>query len=59
MLKAIKCQSRSTSLFMTITNANFDDTAIENQIEKMIAIRDQLRNENPSADYICNLSGIR
>jgi hydroxylamine reductase len=40
-----------TSLFMTITNANFDDTAIENQIEKMIAIRDQLRNENPSADY--------
>ncbi len=30
------------SLFMTITNANFDDAAIEAQIEKMIALRDEL-----------------
>jgi hydroxylamine reductase len=32
-----------SSLFMTITNANFDDGAIEKQITKMIAIRDELR----------------
>ncbi len=32
------------SLFMTITNANFDDGSIEKQIVKMIAIRDELRN---------------
>lgn len=31
------------SLFMTITNANFDGKAIENQILKMIAVRDELR----------------
>ena len=31
------------SLFMTITNANFDDASIEKQINKMIAIRDELR----------------
>lgn len=31
------------SLFMTITNANFDDGAIEKQILKMIAIRDELK----------------
>lgn len=31
-------------LFMTITNANFDDGSIEKQIVKMIAIRDELRN---------------
>ncbi|HHU63708.1 MAG TPA: hydroxylamine reductase [Clostridiales bacterium] len=31
------------SLFMTITNANFDDQAIERQIRKMIAVRDRLR----------------
>jgi hydroxylamine reductase len=30
------------SLFMTITNANFDDTAFEAQIIKMIALRDGL-----------------
>lgn len=30
------------SLFMTITNANFDDCSIEKQIIKMIAIRDTL-----------------
>ncbi|WP_422478278.1 hydroxylamine reductase [Pleomorphochaeta sp. DL1XJH-081] len=31
-----------TSLFMTITNANFDDAAIEKQIVKMIKLRDGL-----------------
>ena len=31
-----------TSLFITITNANFDADAIEKQIRKMIVIRDQL-----------------
>ncbi len=31
------------SLFMTITNANFDDTAIETQIKKMLLFRNQLR----------------
>jgi len=31
-----------TSLFMTITNANFDDDAVEAQIVRMIALRDEL-----------------
>ncbi|MGB4385859.1 MAG: hydroxylamine reductase [Caldicoprobacterales bacterium] len=31
------------SLFITITNANFDDDAIEGQIKKMLAERDKLR----------------
>lgn len=31
-----------TSLFMTITNANFDDAAIERQIRNMISLRDKL-----------------
>ena len=31
------------SLFITITNANFDENAIENQINKMITYRDQLK----------------
>jgi hydroxylamine reductase len=30
-------------LFMTITNANFDEESIEKQILKMIAVRDELR----------------
>ncbi|QAT49920.1 hydroxylamine reductase [Caproiciproducens sp. NJN-50] len=38
-----------SSLFMTITNANFDDGSIEKQIMKMIAVRDELRNSNASA----------
>ena len=38
-----------SSLFMTITNANFDDGSIEKQIMKMIAVRDKLRNSNASA----------
>lgn len=32
-----------SSLFTTITNANFDDRSIEKQVIKMIAIRDELR----------------
>lgn len=32
-----------SSLFMTITNANFDDGSIEAQIKKMIGIRDSLK----------------
>lgn len=32
-----------SSLFMTITNANFDDGSIERQIRKMLSIRDKLR----------------
>lgn len=34
------------SLFMTITNANFDEAAIEKQINKMIAYRDTLRGDD-------------
>ncbi len=37
------------SLFMTITNANFDDGAIEAQIEKMLALRDGLRKDAGAA----------
>ncbi len=33
------------SLFMTITNANFDGEAIELEIKKMIALRDELREK--------------
>ncbi len=40
------------SLFMTITNANFDAKDFENQIDKMLALRNELRNKssinNPS-----------
>ena len=38
-----------SSLFMTITNANFDDGSIEDQIRKMLAKRDELR-KSVSAD---------
>jgi hydroxylamine reductase len=38
------------SLFMTITNANFDDGAIEKQIKKMISIRDELREKAAVVD---------
>ncbi len=31
------------SLFMTITNANFDDGSIEKQLNKMLAIRDEIK----------------
>ncbi len=36
------------SLFMTITNANFDDGSIEKQIAKMLALRDALRRSCPA-----------
>lgn len=32
-----------SSLFMTITNANFDDVSLENQIQKLLVMRDGLR----------------
>src|SRR6056297_1482056 len=35
-------QEMLTSLFMTITNANFDREAIENQIKKMLSFREEL-----------------
>ena len=38
------------SLFMTITNANFDDAAIVAQIDRMIALRDGLRDKAGEAD---------
>ena len=34
-----------SSLFMTITNANFDDVSLEGQIKKLLTIRDGLREE--------------
>ena len=40
-----------SSLFMTITNANFDDGAIENQIRKMLSLRNDLR-KNVSASFL-------
>lgn len=39
------------SLFMTITNANFDGDAIEKQIKKMISIRDRLMEKATAADF--------
>jgi hydroxylamine reductase len=33
------------SLFITITNANFDDAAIEKEIKKMLVMRDELRRK--------------
>ncbi|SHJ82770.1 hydroxylamine reductase [Dethiosulfatibacter aminovorans DSM 17477] len=38
------------SLFITITNANFDEDAIEAQIKKMMNIRNGLKNQNPAVD---------
>jgi len=40
-----------TSLFMTITNANFDEAAFEKQINKMIAFRDQLKETSKQEDF--------
>lgn len=39
-----------SSLFMTITNANFDDGSLEKQIVKMLAIRDELRKAGTAVD---------
>ena len=36
------------SLFITITNANFDEAAIEKQIQNIIRLRDELREKNSS-----------
>jgi len=33
------------SLFMTITNTNFDDAAFEKEINKMLALRNELREK--------------
>jgi hydroxylamine reductase (hybrid-cluster protein) len=38
------------SLFITITNANFDEGSIEKQIMKMIAIRDNLKKSISSGN---------
>ena len=38
------------SLFITITNANFDNGAIEEQIKKMMTLRDELKGQNTAAD---------
>ena len=38
------------SLFITITNANFDDDAIEKDIIKMLAARDELRAKVDALD---------
>lgn len=38
------------SLFITITNANFDDNGIENQIKLMISLRDELKNNVQNKD---------
>ncbi len=40
-----------SSLFMTITNANFDDGAIEKQIVKMLGLRDKLRESVPTCEW--------
>ena len=39
-----------TSLFMTITNANFDDVVLIDQIKKMIDIRDNLKKQVPGLE---------
>ncbi len=41
-----------SSLFMTITNANFDEDAIVAQIEKVIADRDSLKAKYPLASSV-------
>ena len=38
------------SLFITITNANFDEAAIEKQINHVIALRNDLRSKSGSAE---------
>jgi len=39
------------SMFMTITNANFDESAFEKQIEIMLSIRDELRATTSGIDF--------
>lgn len=38
------------SLFMTITNANFDDNAIEKEIKEMMILRDKLKKDVNTSD---------
>ncbi len=49
------------SLFMTITNANFDEDAIEKEIKKMIAMRNDLRSklfvETPKGGFFQRIFG--
>ncbi len=40
------------SLFITITNANFDEIAIEGQIHKMLELRDALKKKSGYSDAI-------
>lgn len=40
------------SLFITITNANFDEEAIEKQIQKMLALRNELRDKATLTEVI-------
>ncbi|MDD2190566.1 MAG: hydroxylamine reductase [Eubacteriales bacterium] len=39
------------SLFMTITNANFDADALEKQIDEMILLRDSLKSKSASGSF--------
>ncbi len=39
-----------SSLFMTITNANFDDGSLEKQIAKMLTLRDELKRASSVSD---------
>ncbi len=39
------------SLFMTITNANFDEDAIERKINKMLSVRDIIRQSVEKSDW--------
>ena len=40
------------SLFMTITNANFDDASIEAQIRKVLSLRDELKKMNHYVEQV-------
>jgi hydroxylamine reductase len=40
-----------TALFMTITNANFDEAALEKQIKKLLVLRNELK-EKVQADHL-------
>ncbi|HHU17121.1 MAG TPA: hydroxylamine reductase [Clostridiales bacterium] len=39
------------SLFMTITNVNFDSAALEKKIDEMISLRDSLKSKGTSENY--------
>lgn len=39
------------SLFMTITNVNFDSASLENKIDEMISLRDSLKSKGTSENY--------